>query len=334
MTDSDKNAAPGCRYVSVDEESKALGIARGPMPEATGANLLIKVSYAGVNRADILQRKGFYPPPEDASPIMGLEVSGTVAAVGDAASEWQVGQRVCALTHGGGYADYAVAPVGQCFPIPQDFSLEEGAALPEALLTIWHNVFQRGKLQATDTVLIHGGASGMGTMGIMMATAFGARVYTTAGSAEKCARLEALGAVKAINYREADFEQVLTELGLANGINVILDMVGGEYIQKNLNLASPEGHIVNIAYMNGFKAEVNFAPLLLKRITMTGSTLRAQTFAQKAAMREEIMAQVYPHLESGAIRPIVDSSFPLEQAAKAQEHMLNGDHMGKILLAL
>ena len=334
MSPADQAVPAHCLHVSIDEESKALSIAQGPVPTPAANEILINVNCAGVNRADILQRKGFYPPPEDASPIMGLEVAGTVAAVGDSASPWKIGERVCALTHGGGYAEFATAPIGQCFPIPAAFSFEEGAALPEALLTIWHNVFERGTLKAGDTVLIHGGASGMGTMGIMMATAFGAKVYTTAGTEEKCEQLKALGAVEAINYREQDFEQVLGELGLANGINVILDMVGGDYIQKNLNLAAPEGHIVNIAYMNGFKAEVNFAPLLLKRLTMTGSTLRAQTFAQKAAMREKILEQVYPHLDSGTIRPIVDSSFPLAEAEQAQEHMLNGDHMGKILLQM
>ena len=218
-------------------------------------------------------------------------------------ADWQVGDRVCALTHGGGYAEYAVAPVGQCMPIPTGFSKGEAAALPEALLTIWHNLFQRAGLQAGEKVLIHGGASGIGTMGVMMCATLGAEVYTTAGSDEKCRALEARGATRAINYKTEDFESVLTELGLNNRINVILDMIGGNYIQKNLNIAAPEGRIVNIAYMNGFKAEVNFAPLLIKRITMTGSTLRAQTFAQKAVMVEEIMEHIYPHLESGKIKP-------------------------------
>ncbi|GAB5453718.1 MAG: NAD(P)H-quinone oxidoreductase [Halioglobus sp.] len=265
---------------------------------------------------------------------MGLEVSGQVVTVGADVQGWQEGDQVCALTHGGGYAEFAVAPIGQCFPLPTAFSHEEGAALPEALFTIWHNVFQRGALQPGERVLIHGGASGMGTMGVMLAHAFGATVYTTAGSADKCHRLQELGATLAINYREEDFAEALNAAGVARQINVILDMVGGDYIQKNLDIAAPEARIVNIAYMNGFKAEVNFAPLLMKRITMTGSTLRAQSFAQKAAMKQEILKRVFPHLESGSIRPVVDSSFSLDDAGKAQEYMLSGGHMGKIVLQI
>ena len=321
-----------CRHVAVDEQSQHLRIEQGCVPVPASGEVLIRVHSAGVNRADLLQRKGHYPPPEDASPILGLEVSGTIQALGEDAGDWQIGDKVCALTHGGGYAEYAVAPIGQCLPVPTGFSKAEAAALPEALLTIWHNLFQRAKLQAGDKVLIHGGASGMGTMGIMMSHTLGAQVYTTAGTDEKCRALESRGARRAINYKKEDFEEVLTELGLNNGINIILDMVGGDYIQKNLNLAAPEGRIVNIAYMNGFKAEVNFAPLLMKRVTLTGSTLRAQTFAQKTVMVREIMQHVYPHLESGVIKPIIDSIYPLEQAEEAHARMLSGQHMGKIIL--
>jgi putative PIG3 family NAD(P)H quinone oxidoreductase len=323
-----------CRHVAVHPEHHHLGIEYGPVPVPAADEVLIKVHSAGINRADLLQRKGLYPPPADASPILGLEVAGTVQAAGANAGEWKVGDRVCALTHGGGYAEYAVAPVGQCMPIPSGFSKAEGAALPEALLTIWHNLFQRAKLQPGEKVLIHGGASGMGSMGVMICDALGAEVYTTAGTEEKCRLLEARGARRAINYRTEDFEQVLTDLQLNNRIDVILDMIGGDYIQKNLNLAAPEGRIVNIAYMNGFKAEVNFAPLLMKRITMTGSTLRAQSFAQKAIMVQEIRARVFPLLESGRIKPIVDSIYPLEQAEQAHGHMLSGAHMGKIILKI
>lgn len=322
-----------CRYVSVDAESHHLSIAHGPTPTPGADDLLIKVHSAGINRADLLQRKGLYPPPEDASPILGLEVAGTVVAVGErAGKKWRAGDSVCGLTHGGGYAEYAVAPVGQCMPIPSGFSKAEAAALPEALLTIWHNLFQRAGLQAGEKVLIHGGASGIGTMGVIMCSTLGAEVYTTAGTAEKCRALEARGAKLAINYKSEDFESVLTEQGMNNKMNVILDMIGGDYIQKNLNLAAPEGRIVNIAYMNGFKAEVNFAPLLMKRITMTGSTLRAQTFAQKTKMVEEIMEHIYPHLESGKIKPIIDSIYPLEEVEQAHGHMQGGQHMGKIIL--
>jgi putative PIG3 family NAD(P)H quinone oxidoreductase len=323
-----------CRFIAVDPDNHHLTIELGPVPTPGPEEVLIKVHSAGLNRADLLQRRGLYPPPEDASPIMGLEVAGTVVARGANAGRWDLGDSVCALTHGGGYAEYAVAPSSQCIPIPTGFSKGEAAALPEALLTVWHNLFQRAALQPGEKVLIHGGASGIGTLGVMICDALGAEVYTTAGSDEKCRALEAHGATRAINYKIHDFAEVLTGLELNNKINVILDMVGGDYIQRNLNLAAPEGRIVNIAYMNGFKAEVNFAPLLMKRITMTGSTLRAQTFAQKAVMVEEIMERVFPLLESGRIKPMIDSIYPLEQAEQAHGHMESGQHMGKIILKM
>lgn len=322
------------RHVAVNPQDHHLYIEHGPVPVPGADEVLIKVHSAGINRADLLQRNGLYPPPQDASPILGLEVSGTVQAVGENAGGWVVGDPICALTHGGGYAEYAVAPTGQCMPIPKGFSKAEAAALPEALLTNWHNLFQRAGLQLGEKVLIHGGASGIGTLGVIMCSTLGAEVYTTAGSDEKCRALEARGATRAINYKTEDFEAVLTDLGLNNRINVILDMIGGDYIQKNLNLAAPEGRIVNIAYMSGFKAEVNFAPLLIKRITMTGSTLRAQTTAQKAVMVQEIMEHIYPHLESGKIKPLIDSIYPLEEVEQAHGHMQGGQHMGKIILKI
>ena len=322
------------RFVAVDPDDRSISIAQGPMPTAAADELLIKVSAAGLNRADLLQRKGLYPPPEDASPIMGLEVAGEVLAVGSEVSGWQPGDRVCALTHGGGYADYTVAPAGQCLPIPADFSMEEAAALPEALLTVWHNLFQRCRLQAGENVLIHGGASGIGTLGIAICKALGASVYTTAGSDEKCRALEAMGAQRAVNYKTEDFEAVLEELGLKNRIDVILDIAGGDFIQKNINVAAPEGRIVYIAFIRGARAEVNFGPMLMKRLTLTGSTLRAQTFAQKAVMVEEILERVYPHLENGSVRPVVDRVFPLAEAEQAQDYMASGQHMGKIILGM
>lgn len=322
------------RYVAVDPQNHHLSLATGPVPDPKDDEVLIKVHSAGINRADLLQRRGLYPPPDDASPIMGLEVAGTVAAVGAHCERWQVGDKVCALTHGGGYADYAVAPAGQCLPIPTGFSQGEAAALPEALLTVWHNIFQRGRMQRGDKVLIHGGASGIGTLGIQMVTAMGGEVYTTAGTDEKCRALEARGAIRAINYRQEDFESVLSDLGLAHSMDIVLDMVGGEYIQKNIKLAAPEGRIVNIAFQNGFTAEVNFVPVLMKRVTLTGSTLRAQSFEQKTVMVEEIMAHIFPHLESGKIKPIVDSIYPLDQVEQAHGHMEGGQHMGKIILRM
>ena len=322
------------RYVAVDPEDRSIRIEHGPTPSPRPGEVLIKVSAAGLNRADLLQRKGLYPPPEDASPIMGLEVAGVVIATGTGVDNWHVGDKVCALTHGGGYADYTVAPVSQCLPIPAGLGMAEAAALPEALLTVWHNLFQRCQLRTGERVLIHGGASGIGTLGIAICKAMGAEVYTTAGSEEKCRALEALGATRAINYQAEDFEQVLGDLGMKDKINVILDIAGGDFIQKNINVAAPEGRIVYIAFIRGARAEVNFGPLLMKRLVLTGSTLRAQSFAQKAVMVREILERVFPHLESGAVKPLVDRIFTLEEAEQAQDYMQSGQHMGKIILQM
>lgn len=322
------------RYVSINTDDQSLSIAQEAIPAAKANELLIKVNAAGLNRADLLQRMGLYPPPADASPIMGLEVAGEVLAVGADVQGWKVGDRVCALTHGGGYADYTVAPATQCLPIPTDFSMAEAAALPEALFTVWHNIFQRAKWQPDENILIHGGASGIGSLAVALCSALGGAVYTTAGSKEKCAALETIGATRAIDYKREDFEQVFTELGLKNKIPVILDMVGGDFIQKNINIAAPEGRLVSIAFIRGFKTEINFAPLLMKRLTLTGSTLRAQSFDQKAVMREEILTQIYPLLNSGRVKPIVDRVFPLEAVTQAQERMQSGQHMGKIILSM
>ncbi len=329
-----QNPAPLRRYVVVNSDDHSLTINEDTAPSPGPEEVLIKVATAGLNRADLLQRIGHYPPPEDASPVMGLEVAGEVVALGSGVTNWKIGDSICALTHGGGYASYAVAPIGQCLPIPDGFSMAEAAALPEALLTVWHNVFQRAALQGGENILIHGGASGIGTLGIMMCKALGATVYTTAGSDEKCRALEALGASKAINYKTEQFETVLTELGMSGKINVIFDMAGGDFIQKNFNVAAEEARIVNIAFIRGFSAEVNFAPLLMKRLTLTGSTLRAQSFAQKAVMVEEILKHIYPHLNNGVIRPVVAQSFTLGEVEQAHELMKSGQHMGKIVLTM
>ena len=333
MNNSDKAALPR-RYVRVDPESHALSIEQDSAPSPGPNEVLIKVAAAGLNRADLLQRIGHYPPPEDASPIMGLEVAGEVVAVGSDVSNWVVGDKICALTHGGGYASYALAPIGQCLPVPSGFSMDEAAALPEALLTVWHNVFQRAGLQSGESILIHGGASGIGTMAIMICKALGANVYTTAGTDQKCRALEQLGAIRAVNYKTEQFESVLENLGVSGRINVIFDMAGGDFIQKNFNVAAAEARIVNISFIRGFSAEVNFAPLLMKRLTLTGSTLRAQSFAQKTIMVKEILEQVYPHLENGAVRPVVQQAFPLEEVEQAHELMKSGAHMGKIVLSM
>ena len=320
------------RYVAVDPEDRSLSVQEDLAPQPGPGEILIQVAAAGLNRADLLQRRGLYPPPEDASKIMGLEVAGTVLALGEGVEDWSVGDPVCALTHGGGYADHAVAPVGQCLPVPANLGMEEAAALPEALLTVWHNIIQRGAMLPGQRVLIHGGASGIGTLGIQMAKALGGEVYTTAGSDEKCAALEALGATRAFNYKTTDFEDALAEAGLKDRIDVVLDMVGGDFIQKNINVAAPEGRIVSIAFIRGFQAEINFAPLLIKRVTLTGSTLRAQSFDQKAIMTREIREHIYPHLENGSIKPVVDRVFELADVASAHDYMHSGANIGKIIL--
>ena len=322
------------RYVAVNPQDRRISIEQGPLPEPLPGEILIKVSAAGLNRADLLQRKGLYPPPEDASPIMGLEVAGEVLATGTGVKNWDAGDRVCALTHGGGYADYTVAPASQSMPIPAGMGMAEAAALPEALLTVWHNLIQRCHLREGDKVLIHGGASGIGTLAIPICKTLGAEVYTTAGSDDKCHALEARGAARSINYRTDDFKQVLTDLGLKDKIDIILDVAGGDFIQKNINIAAPEGRIVNIAFIRGARAEVNFGPMLMKRLVLTGSTLRAQNFAQKAIMVKEIMERLYAHLENGDIEPVVDRIFPLEEAEQAQAYMESGQHMGKIILQM
>jgi putative PIG3 family NAD(P)H quinone oxidoreductase len=263
---------------------------------------------------------------------MGLEVSGTVVACGEAVTAWDAGDRVCALTHGGGYASHAIAPASQCLRVPSCYSMSEAAGLPEALLTVWHNVFQRAAAQAGQRILIHGGASGIGSLGVGICRAMGMEVFSTAGTEEKCLRVEELGATRCFNYREEDFVAGLEEMGLKGRIDVILDMVGGDYVQRNFDVAAPEGRIVNIAFLHGFSAEVNFLPLLMKRLTLTGSTLRAQTAEQKARMVMEINASLYAHLESGAVKPVIDREFGLADAADAHAYMEEGVHLGKILL--
>jgi len=322
------------RFVAIDPDDQSLSVQREPMPEPGVGEVLVKVHGAGINRADLMQRAGLYPPPEDASSIMGLEVSGEVVALGQDTGNWQVGDAICALTHGGGYADYTIARLSQSFPVPEGYSMEEAAGLPEAILTVWHNLFQRCRLQAGENVLVHGGASGIGTLAVALCKAMGAEVYTTAGSDEKCRALESMGALRAINYKTEDFEAVLDELGLRDRINVILDMAGGDFVQKNLNVAAPEGRIVYIAFIRGFKADLNLVPLLMKRLTVTGSTLRAQSFEQKAVMVEEILKRVYPHLENGTVKPVIDSTYPLQEVADAQARMQEGSHMGKIILTM
>lgn len=293
--------------------------------------VLIRVHAAGINRPDILQRQGAYPAPADASPILGLEVAGEIIACGDNVKHWRVGDKVCALVNGGGYAEYALAPAAQCLPIPNNFSYAQAAALPETFFTVWHNLFQRAQLKIGESVLIHGGASGIGTSAIQLARAFGVQVFATAGSAEKCAAIGALGAIP-INYREQDFVAVIKECTQAQGVNVILDMVGGDYIQRNFSAAAKDGRIVNIAFLQGSKTQVDFIPLMLKRLTLTGSTLRVQSAQSKAVIARELEEKVWPLLNNKIIEPVIDSVFPLDQVAAAHMRMESNQHIGKIIL--
>lgn len=318
--------------ITVDGADHSLSLSSETMPEPGAGELLLKVAASGINRADLLQRKGLYPPPEGASPIMGLEVSGTVLAVGEGVTEWQVGDQLCALTHGGGYADYTCVPASQCLPVPTGISLEDSAALPEAMFTVWHNIFQRAQLKPGEAVLIHGGASGIGSCAIPLCKAMGATVFTTAGTEEKCASCRSWGADHAINYREQDFAELIKAETGGRGVDVILDIVAGDYVQKNFSACADEARIVTIAFIRGVKAEVNFAPLLTKRISMTGSSLRAQSLEAKAVMAAELRDKVWPLLEQGKCAPVIDSRFALAEAEQAQARMASGEHTGKILM--
>ncbi|WP_371876996.1 NAD(P)H-quinone oxidoreductase [Microbulbifer sp. 2205BS26-8] len=296
--------------------------------------VLIKVAAAGVNRPDIVQRKGQYPAPPGASPIPGLEVAGKVVAVGEAVRRWRVGDRVCALTNGGGYAEYAAVAEGQCLPIPAGLSEVEAAALPENFFTVWTNVFDRAKLQSGETLLVHGGSSGIGTTAIQLAYRLGARVFTTAGSEGKCTACEILGAERAINYRVEDFVQVVREATGDHGADVILDMVGGDYIDRNISVAAYDGRIVNIAYQRGAEVQVNMLPVMLKRLILTGSTLRHRTAQVKAEIAHALEARVWPLIANGKVRPQIAAQFPLEQVAEAHRLLEAGKVIGKIVLTV
>ncbi|WP_041522568.1 NAD(P)H-quinone oxidoreductase [Gilvimarinus agarilyticus] len=300
-------------------------------PRAGAEEVLVKVEAAGVNRPDVMQRQGLYPAPQGASLLPGLEVAGTVVECGAHVSRWKKGDRVCALVNGGGYAEYCVAPAGQVLPIPTGFSAVQAAALPETFFTVWHNVFQRGALQAGETLLVHGGTSGIGTTAIMLAKAFGARVLCTAGSDEKCHAALQLGADVAINYRTDDF---VARVKAQGGANVILDMVGGDYIPRNIKAAARDGRIVNIAFLSGSKVELDFTPVMLKRLTLTGSTLRARSDETKAALAQALENQVWPLLNRGQITPLIAAEWPLAEASAAHELMESSRHIGKIVLTV
>ena len=303
-----------------------------PVPQPGPGELLVKVVAAGVNRPDVAQRSGHYPPPPGASDLPGLEIAGEVVAVGEGATRHAVGAQVMSLVAGGGYAQYCIAADAQAMAVPPGFSMIEAGATPETLMTVWHNVFERGALQRGETLLVHGGSSGIGTMAIQLAKAFGARVVVTVGSAEKAEACLKLGADRAINYKTEDFVAVTKEFTGGRGVELILDMVGGDYIERNYNAAAIEGRIVQIALLDGIKATVNFAKLMTKRLHHTGSTLRPRTNAEKAAMVAAIEAKVLPLLAQGRIKPVIDSTFPLHEAVEAHRRMESSQHIGKIVL--
>ena len=300
-----------------------------PVPVPRAGEIAIRVAWAGVNRPDALQRAGSYAPPPDASDLPGLEASGEVVAVGPGAGRWALGDRVCALLPGGGYADYVATPAAHALPVPDGLSLREAACLPETFFTVWTNVFERGGLRGGERFLVHGGSSGIGTTAIQLANAFGARVFATAGSAEKCAACLRLGAERAINYRDEDFVAVLRDAG---GADLILDMVGGDYLPRNVKALADDGRLVQIAFLQGPKVALNFAQVMVRRLTITGSTLRPQSVAAKARIAEALERQVWPLLAAGRIAPAMDSAFPLAQAAAAHARMESSAHVGKIVL--
>ncbi len=302
------------------------------VPVPGDGEVLVRVHAAGVNRPDVLQRKGGYAPPPGASDIPGLEIAGDIVAVADGVQGWKIGDEVCALVAGGGYAEYCTAPAPQCLPVPAGLDMIEAAALPETFFTVWSNVFDRGGLVSGETLLVHGGSSGIGTTAIQIAHHLGARVIVTAGTDEKCGACEVLGADLAINYREQDFVAAVKEFTGGKGVDVVLDMVGGDYVQRNFEALAPDGRLINIAFLNGSKVEINLLPVMLKRLTLSGSTLRPRTVEFKAAIAEKLKHRIWPLIEAGKIAPFIHATFPLADAAAAHALMESGEHIGKIVL--
>ena len=303
-----------------------------PLPQPAEGEVLVKVAAAGVNRPDVAQRQGNYPPPKGATDIPGLEIAGEVVALGPGVRRWKLGDKVMALVVGGGYAEYCPAHESHCLPVPAGLSMVEAAAIPETFFTVWHNTFERGRLAAGETLLVHGGSSGIGTVAIQLAKAFGARVVTTAGSAEKCEACRKLGADVAINYKTEDFVAATKAATAGLGAEVVLDMVGGDYIERNYEAAAIDGRIVQIAFLGSSKATVDFHRLMLKRLTHTGSTLRARSVADKAAIARAVEDRVLPLIAAGKVKPLIDSTFPLREAAAAHAKMEASTHIGKIVL--
>jgi NADPH:quinone reductase len=307
---------------------------RRPVPAPGAGEILIRVAAAGVNRPDALQRAGAYAPPPGASDLPGLEAAGDVAAVGPGVARWRVGDAVCALLPGGGYAEYVVTPADHALPVPAGLKMIEAAGICETFFTVWTNVFERGRLVAGESFLVHGGSSGIGTTAIQLASVRGARVFATAGSAEKCAACERLGAERAINYRDEDFVEIVRDATGGRGVDVILDMVGGSYLPRDVKALAPEGRLVMIAFLGGPKAELNFAQVMTKRLTITGSTLRPQSVEAKARIAQALEREVWPLIASGRIGPVMDRTYPLEEAAAAHARMESSAHVGKIVLTV
>jgi putative PIG3 family NAD(P)H quinone oxidoreductase len=305
-----------------------------PTPAIGPGDVLISVAAAGVNRPDVMQRLGAYPPPPGASDIPGLEIAGTIVEAGTEVAGWSAGDQVCALVSGGGYAEFCAAPAPQCLPIPRGLDLIQAAAIPETFFTVWTNVFERGRLVSGESILIHGGSSGIGTTAIQLAHAFGARVFATAGSREKCAACESLGAERAFNYRETDFVAAVRDVTAGRGVDVVLDMVGGEYLPRNVECLAMDGRLVQIGFLGGAKAPINMTPVLLRRLWITGSTLRARAVPEKAAIARAVHQHVWPLLEAGTVRPLVHATFPLRNAAEAHRVMESSAHIGKLVLTV
>jgi len=322
------------QIIAIEIENGALKPAQRPIPTPSANQVLIKVAAAGVNRPDVFQRKGLYPPPPGASDIPGLEVAGTIQALGDNVDHLNEGNRVCALVTGGGYAEYCLASAALCLPVPAGLSFTQAAALPETFFTVWSNVFDRAHLQPGETLLVHGGASGIGTTAIQLAKAFNATVIVTVGSEDKCNFCVDLGAVAAINYKEQDFVEEIKQLTDNKGVDVILDMIGGDYFPRNIKCMADDGRLVQIAVQMGPKAEINLLPMMIKRLTISGSTLRARDDVFKAAIAGKLLEKVWPLLESGKIKPVIHSTFALTDAAKAHQLMESSQHIGKIILTV
>ena len=320
--------------ISEPGDPDVLRPAERPTPAPGSGEVLVKVAAAGVNRPDVAQRLGKYPPPPGASDIPGLEIAGTIEQTGPGVPDWRVGDRVCALVTGGGYAEYCVAPARQCLPVPRGFDFVAAAAIPETFFTVWTNVFERGRLKPGESILIHGGSSGIGTAAIQLARTFGSRVFATAGSAEKCAACQQLGAQLAINYRDSDFVAAIRDATGGRGVDVILDMVGGEYVQRNIDALGFEGRLVQISTLGGAMAQINMALVMQRRLTITGSTLRVRSVAEKGTIAKALREHVWPLFESGAVQPVVHATFPLRAAAEAHRLMESSRHIGKLVLVV